>query len=173
MDITVPIMKLTTLFMDEEEEEQDLVNERMIGNEDDDEEKRKKKKEKVVTFKYEYLPDFCYKCGIIGHTEKLCPTITKREGARQFGPWLRAVIYKGSSSGEKSRGSNDNGDFWRSNIVGGGNKQGSDGPSWTKNLLTRSDKGISKKGEDREAASPFDINQGEQTRSVEGKKINV
>ena len=28
---------------------------------------------------YEYLPDFCYVCGIIGHTEKAC-SIRLKEG---------------------------------------------------------------------------------------------
>ncbi|XP_019177857.1 PREDICTED: uncharacterized protein LOC109173053 [Ipomoea nil] len=46
-----------------------------------------------ISFKYERLPNFCFICGLIGHTEKFCvklfegfsPTMEK-----QFGPWLRA-----------------------------------------------------------------------------------
>ena len=43
-------------------------------------------------FEYEFLPDFCYTCGIIGHGEKDCATKVKKGERSQFGRWLRADI---------------------------------------------------------------------------------
>nr|XP_027083698.1 uncharacterized protein LOC113705999 [Coffea arabica] len=48
---------------------------------------------KWVAFKYERCPDFCYKCGIVGHGERTCKeSITVPEGLleNQYGPWMRA-----------------------------------------------------------------------------------
>lgn len=39
-------------------------------------------------FEYEYLPDFCYICGIIGHIDKACRVSLKRGEKAQYGPWL-------------------------------------------------------------------------------------
>ncbi|XP_075651832.1 uncharacterized protein LOC142622271 [Castanea sativa] len=49
-----------------------------------------------IYFKYERLPTFCYRCGILGHQERECQSIRKGcismdEENFQFGPWLRAV----------------------------------------------------------------------------------
>ncbi|XBH58471.1 hypothetical protein VPH35_079903 [Triticum aestivum] len=100
IDITVPIMRFITFFI-EDEEEQEQANEMTLERveEDDDKgEEKEEKKRKIISITYEYLPDFCYSCGIIGHTEKSCPTRSRRTGSRQFGPWLRATMYKGGSS---------------------------------------------------------------------------
>ena len=48
---------------------------------------------KWASFKYERCPDFCYKCGIIGHSERNCQRqddkgLGKKDN--QYGPWLRA-----------------------------------------------------------------------------------
>jgi hypothetical protein len=43
-------------------------------------------------FAYEYLPDFCYVCGIIGHTEKECKHKLDRGERAQYGSWLRADV---------------------------------------------------------------------------------
>ncbi|XBJ19217.1 hypothetical protein VPH35_010226 [Triticum aestivum] len=126
LDITVPIMRFVTFFIEEEQEQK---NEMKLGGDDEEKEMKEKKEEeeKIVSFTYEYLPDVCYSCGIIGHTERSCPTRSRRTGSRQFGPWLRAVMYKGSSSEERSRGLNDRRNFWPSNSADSkGSKQGSD-----------------------------------------------
>nr|POE99950.1 hypothetical protein CFP56_68859 [Quercus suber] len=52
-----------------------------------------------VHFKYERLPIYCYRCGILGHQERECHIakkgcITAEEDDFQFGPWLRAVASK-------------------------------------------------------------------------------
>ncbi|KAM0822045.1 hypothetical protein ACQ4PT_071768 [Festuca glaucescens] len=55
---------------------------------------------------YEYLPDFCFICGIIGHIDKGCSIRLKRGGEPQFGKWLKWVPPKktitGDGSGAKS-----------------------------------------------------------------------
>jgi hypothetical protein len=44
-------------------------------------------------FEYEYLPDFCFVCGIIGHVEKQCDVkLTKGEGT-QYGKWLKWIMH--------------------------------------------------------------------------------
>ncbi|KAL2937197.1 hypothetical protein RDABS01_020646 [Bienertia sinuspersici] len=56
-----------------------------------------------VEFKYERLPFFCYKCGIMGHTERDCQ-MKEDEGeekGRQWGAWLKASPRKGMKIGRK------------------------------------------------------------------------
>lgn len=46
-----------------------------------------------VDFKYERLANFCFLCGVIGHTEKFCHLLfdgVDEETERPFGSWLRA-----------------------------------------------------------------------------------
>lgn len=47
-----------------------------------------------VFFKYEWLPKFCYKCGMLDHGEKECPKKEQGEdcgswGSVQYGLWIR------------------------------------------------------------------------------------
>ncbi|KAK9983959.1 hypothetical protein SO802_033484 [Lithocarpus litseifolius] len=56
-----------------------------------------------VDFRYERLPTFCYKCGILGHDEKHCQVSSMEPlSGRQYGEWLKAggVIKNG---GEKEK----------------------------------------------------------------------
>lgn len=174
MDITVPLMRFTTLEFEEEEVDQMRVYEEMPGEEDEEKKRKKEGEEKIISFKYEHLPDFCYNCGVIGHTEKACPTKSRVEGSRQFGPWLRAVILKGSPSGEKSRKSSDRVDFWVTNGAGSkGNMQGSDSPFWRKSILIGNDVDRPTSGEEKEEANPVTTAQQDQIGPVGGNRVVV
>jgi hypothetical protein len=174
MDIIVPLMRFTTLELEEEEEDQRRAYEETMGDEDEERKRMNGNEEKIISFKYEHLPDFCYNCGIIGHTEKACPTKTRGEGARQFGPWLRAVSLNGSSITEKNRNSSGHGDFWVTNGVGSrGSNQGSASPSWRKSMLIGADVDRPSSGEGKHETSLMKTTQQYQIESVGGKKLVV
>ena len=48
---------------------------------------------------YEYLPDFCYICGVIGHTEKGCSIKLKEGEISQFDKSLRFIPQRGRGEG--------------------------------------------------------------------------
>lgn len=46
---------------------------------------------KLIGFKYERMPDFCYVCGRFDHPEVDVKAIKERNKVvREYGPWLRA-----------------------------------------------------------------------------------
>lgn len=52
---------------------------------------------------YEYLPDFCYTCGLIGHTDRLCEVQVPKGVVQQFSRALRFIPEK-KKLGEEFRG---------------------------------------------------------------------
>ncbi|XP_027124362.1 uncharacterized protein LOC113769357 [Coffea eugenioides] len=81
-----------------------------------------------IEFKYERCPDFCYKCGIIGHGDKNCRmemrSISSHKEA-QFGPWIRAGnIMVSPLRGEYGRELNLKGQANIQEGVGVGGKKG-------------------------------------------------
>ena len=49
---------------------------------------------KWLNFRFERCPDFCYKCGVIGHGEKKCKAliqVSKGKQEHQYGPRMRAI----------------------------------------------------------------------------------
>ena len=68
-----------------------------------------------VFFKYERLPTFCYRCGILGHQDRECCKVHRGslsidEDELQFGPWMRAIapkIKQRKGSPSQSRFSDD------------------------------------------------------------------
>lgn len=132
MKIDKPIMRGFTLDDDEESLKQRRKKMSIDGKEEDEEEGL------WCRFEYEFLPDFCYACGIIGHGEKDCSTQLKKGESPQFGRWLKADVGRRRNYGEedwsrrgnaRSGGGNRSLGFSRSYERSG---SGSDGPSWRK-----------------------------------------
>lgn len=91
---------------------------------------------------YEFLPDFCYTCGIIGHTDKACSQVLKEGEVQQYSKKLRYLPEKRRNE-EGIQDRSGGGRFipsWRSGNGGsrnqswrtGSGRSGSDGPSWRK-----------------------------------------
>lgn len=60
-----------------------------------------------VVFKYERLPIFCYRCGLLGHQDHECPQLktgcfATNEGDFQYGPWLRSMAPRGGRKKDAS-----------------------------------------------------------------------
>jgi hypothetical protein len=72
---------------------------------------------KRCPFEYEFLPEFCYNYGIIGHNDRCCSIPVRKGEEKQFGSWLRAYIPNKQNSGDRQK--------W----YGGGNR-GSGGRSY-------------------------------------------
>ncbi|CAN6181980.1 unnamed protein product [Urochloa humidicola] len=117
---------------------------------------------------YEFLPDFCYTCGIIGHTDKVCDIKLKKDEVQQFGPALRFIPEKRrmeegggdralvNRSGWKMGGSGSRGS-WGSGSRSWQSGAGSDAPSWRKKDTGAADRREKKGGEDDEVTSPEKI----------------
>jgi hypothetical protein len=90
---------------------------------------------KWCPFEYEFLPEFCYNCGIIGHDDKCCPVQIKKGEEKQFGSWLRAFIPKKQNSSERQRWSGGGGSGSGGRSYEFGDRRGTTGSnsfSWRK-----------------------------------------
>ena len=47
---------------------------------------------KWCPFEYEFLPDFCFTCGIIGHLDRRCALKLKRGEKWQYGKWVKVQM---------------------------------------------------------------------------------
>jgi hypothetical protein len=74
LDIRKPLMRGVTLISEEKEGEKDLW----------------------CPVVYEFLPDFCYNCGIIGHIDRWCDKERSENQELQFGRALRYTPQKKS-----------------------------------------------------------------------------
>jgi hypothetical protein len=54
---------------------------------------------------YEFIPDFCYLCGIIGHTDKFCGNEERRSGTKQYSASLRFILPRRSFGDETHKAS--------------------------------------------------------------------
>lgn len=114
---------------------------------------------------YEFLPDFCYTCGRIGHTDKVCDTKLMKGEVQQFSKALRFIPDKRrveDGGGERSfvnkvgwrqRGSGSRGS-WGSGGRLSSQGMGSDAPSWKKTDRVTEGKELKGPGEEEEVSSP-------------------
>lgn len=125
LDIRKPLMRGVTLDVGEEGDRE----ERMLW----------------CPLSYEFLPDFCYACGIVGHTDRACEIQLKKGEVQQFSRSLRYIPEKkksGEDSGSRfgglhsqlpwkvNRGGRGAGIFY--GCRGSGSGRGSDATSWRK-----------------------------------------
>lgn len=115
---------------------------------------------------YEYLPEFCYTCGIIGHVDRLCDVKLGKDEPAPYNKELRFVPprkpfgglnprsqeYRGGING-RSGGSGS----WRSGgsgSWGSGDRSRADGSSWRKDQRG-SEKKLKGKEDGEEVTSPM------------------
>ena len=110
---------------------------------------------------YEFLPDFCYICGRIGHTDKQCSVSLPPGSIQQFSKKLRFLLERpkiigsrrpgsfGWSGGSGSRGGSGS---WGLRSRDGG---GIDGPSWRREPTGKEDKNQDDK--EQEVTSPLKL----------------
>jgi hypothetical protein len=107
-------------------------------------------------FEYEFLPDFCYVCGIIGHVEKECNTKLKKGDEPQFGRWLRWLPPK--KAGVEGRR------FWNDNrgrrSFGWGGQSVSDDRSWRKDKTETLHSGKATEGAGKRIPRPLQLEGG-------------
>ncbi|XP_075665196.1 uncharacterized protein At4g02000-like [Castanea sativa] len=59
-------------------------------------------REQWVTFRYERLPNLCFWCGCLTHSDKDCDRWIESEGMlaeteKQYGPWIKALPFNGKN----------------------------------------------------------------------------
>jgi hypothetical protein len=115
-------------------------------------------------FEYEYLPDFCYICGMLDHINKDCKIILAKGEKAQFGSWLKAFIprqnndhfrgvYEGGRAMSIGHGSGKTGRYGFHSFS---NKSRSDNESWRIKSAHNLTERIS--GKDNEANNPTQLN---------------
>lgn len=146
LDIRVPLMRGITILVGKEGQE---VN-------------------RWCPLQYEFLPDFCYICGLLGHTDRLCDKkllkgeVKQFDGSIRFTPQKGRLEHNGRSGGQQWQGG------WlgnRSAGSGGGGrlsweKSRSDSDSWRKGALSGANKKRVDEKEGEEVTSPLKIKEG-------------
>jgi hypothetical protein len=123
---------------------------------------------KWCPFEYEFLPEFCFTCGIIGHIDKVCTVKLKKGEKQQYGLWLKAVMEgrEAGGSGQRWKEMGGVGGSRRGSSYGFGSRNrlsGSDSDSWK--VVERQKKNSQTSGEinaelakpDQEATSPLKL----------------
>ena len=106
---------------------------------------------------YEFLPNFCYLCGLLGHIDKSCDTGSWREKKKPYSGDLRVVPsrrrFLEESRGKASDGSGSGGSKWEKS-QGSGSKQ-----SWRNAIKSDSGsaKGLSDIEKGEESTSPLKL----------------
>jgi hypothetical protein len=53
-------------------------------------------------FVYEFLPDFCFRCGMFDHIDRNCKVVLAKGEIPQFGNWMKAYIPKSNTEQNRS-----------------------------------------------------------------------
>ncbi|CAN6195050.1 unnamed protein product [Urochloa humidicola] len=149
LDIRKPLMRGVTVFVGEKED-----------------------KHLWCPLEYEFLPDFCYTCGIIGHTDKICEKQLAPGEIQIYSKSLRCMLSRrrGEEGGDRASGGKQLTN-WKSWGSGSGNQSrassgklvpsrcGSDAPSWRKDVALKGDAGgkATGKEEEEEVTSPLKL----------------
>jgi hypothetical protein len=107
-------------------------------------------------FEYEYCPDFCFICGMIGHVEKECSKKLKKGEEPQFGRWLKWVPPRRNYLVENRRSWGSGGSRSQGSGGSSGGRARSDAPSWRR-TEAESGKGSKIVGSEKEVTSPLKI----------------
>ncbi|KAE8804354.1 hypothetical protein D1007_19371 [Hordeum vulgare] len=95
MKLDKPIMRGFTLDDEEHESRQKQKNNMNIDGASEGEDGA------WCRFEYEFLPDFCYICGFVGHSEKACNMKLDKGEKAQFGGWLHTDMGRRKLYGEE------------------------------------------------------------------------
>jgi hypothetical protein len=71
-------------------------------------------------FEYEFLPEFCFTCGIVGHEDKCCNIVLGKGEKQQYGKWMIAELQKRRNEHDGQRWGDSRGGFGRSSNQGSG-----------------------------------------------------
>nr|XP_020171375.1 uncharacterized protein LOC109756956 [Aegilops tauschii subsp. strangulata] len=166
LDISKPLMRGIIAF-DDVEDEGEESNDKVVFEGDDGKEEQGRRE---ITLKYEYLPDFCYLCGIIGHNDKACPNKQHCGSSSEFGPWLKAELWKRYPNGDDR--SRDPSDKWGFGKSSSGDSRGSDALSWRKDSVNNGNMEGSGKGEDKMVTSPLKLQSKDKELSVDMRVLD-
>lgn len=123
-----------------------------------------KKVDRWCPLQYEFLPDFCYICGLLGHTDTLCDIKLAKGEAKQFNGSIRFTPQKNRL------------DFGGRGGVGGrwsSGKSRSDSGSWRKGSSAEASAQRAEEKDVGEVTSPLKLPPGEHAKKEEITGVGV
>jgi hypothetical protein len=123
---------------------------------------------------YEFLPAFCWTCGVIGHVDKGCSIILKKGETKQYGAWLKYKQEKKKSHDEPPRfgdGPRRDGGYRFEKSRNSGGRSDSGSLSWRKDTeQNKLEKGSER--DDVEVTSPMKLTNGKQKEDAVASQAN-